>query len=53
MQVYKKVPRQKCRDITGRNPIQVRWLDTKKQGENNPKYISRLVAKDVKQGFDP
>lgn len=49
MQVYKKVQRQNCRDTFGRSPIQVRWVDTNKHGENNPKYRSRLVAK----GFKP
>lgn len=46
MQVHKKVPKQTCRDVTGRGPIKVRWVDTNKQGEANPKYRSRLVVKE-------
>ena len=37
MKVYKKVPIQKCTDLTGRQPIQVRWVDTNKQDKANPK----------------
>jgi hypothetical protein len=40
MQVYKKVPIQRCKDLTGKMPIKVRWIDTNKQDEANPKYRS-------------
>lgn len=53
MQVYRTVPKQRCRDVTGWEPIKVRWVDTNKQDEANPKYRSRLVAKDYKKGSDP
>lgn len=43
--VYDKVPKQRCRDLTGREPIKVRWVDTIKQDEVIPKYRSRLAAK--------
>lgn len=50
IQVYRKVSKQRCRDVTGREPIKVRWVDTNKQDEINSKYRSRLVAKDYKTG---
>ena len=53
MQVYKKVPIRRCKDMTGKMPIKVRWIDTNKQDEANPKYRSRLVAKDFKKFNDP
>ena len=46
MQVYHKVPIQRCKDEPGKLPIKVRWVDTNKQDESNPKYRSRLVSKD-------
>jgi hypothetical protein len=49
MKVYQKVPIQKCKDLTGKMPIKVRWIDTNKQDEANPKCRSRLVAKDFKR----
>lgn len=52
-QVDKNVPRKRCRDTSGKNPIQVRWVDTNEQGNINPKNRSRLVAKGFKQGGDP
>lgn len=36
MNVYRKVPRQRCHDLTGNNPINVRWTDADKQDTNNP-----------------
>ena len=53
MQVYRKVPIQRRKDETGKLPIKVRWVDTNKQDESNPKYRSRLVAKDFKKHSDP
>ncbi len=37
MKVYRKVPIQRCKDLTGRMPIKVRWIDTNKQDERNPR----------------
>jgi hypothetical protein len=34
-------------------PIKVHWINTNKQDEMNPKYRSRLVAKDFKRYNDP
>lgn len=28
MKVYTKLPLQRCKDMTGKPPIQVRWIDT-------------------------
>ena len=53
MKVYKMVKRQRCRDLTGKGSIAVRWVDTNKQDEVNPKYRSRLVAKQFKKHGDP
>lgn len=53
MQVYETASRRRCRDVTGKNPIQVRWIDTHKQGDIIQKFRSRLVAKDFKKEADP
>ena len=53
MQVYKKVSVQSCKDVTGKMPNQVRWIDTNKQDEGNSKYRSRLVAEEFKRYHDP
>eukprot|EP00973_Karenia_brevis_P042751 5916416-Karenia_brevis.AAC.1 len=53
MKVYKKVLRSKCHQLTGRDPIGVRWVDVNKQDNENPLYRSRLVAKQFKTGNDP
>lgn len=53
MKVYTKFPFQRCKDMTGKPPIQVRWIDTNKQDEINPKCRSRLVAKDFNRWADP
>lgn len=36
MKVYKKVLRQRCRDMTRKDPIKVMWIDTNKQDAKNP-----------------
>ena len=33
---------------TGRRPISVRWVDVNKGDEQNPRYRSRLVARQLK-----
>ena len=38
--------------MTGKMPIKVRWVDTNKQDEINPKYRSRFVAKEFKRYVD-
>ena len=45
MNVYKKVSLDECRARTGNGPIQCRWIDINKGDRKNPKYRSRLVAK--------
>ncbi len=46
--VWLKVPKTTARATTGRNPISVRWVDVNKGDELNPKYRSRLVARQMK-----
>ena len=46
--VWLKVPRDRARAVTGRNPISVRWVDVNKGDELEPKYRSRLVARQMK-----
>ena len=53
MGVYTKVPRQKCMEVTGRGPIQVRWVDINKGDEANPNYRSRLAAKEFRTDVRP
>eukprot|EP00973_Karenia_brevis_P093559 12417904-Karenia_brevis.AAC.1 len=53
MGVYRKVPIQKCFEMTGKAPIGVRWIDVNKQDNEHPRYRSRLVAKEFKTQNDP
>jgi len=46
--VWLKVPRQQCYDVTRRPPITVRWVDVNKGDDDNPRYRSRLVARQLK-----
>ena len=48
MKVYKKVPRAKCFEATGKAPISVRWIDVNKGDTSAPNYRSRLVAREYK-----
>eukprot|EP00973_Karenia_brevis_P081866 11349902-Karenia_brevis.AAC.1 len=53
MGVYKKVPLTRCYELTGKGPIDVRWIDINKQDAKNPLYRSRLVAKQFRTNNDP
>ena len=46
--MYKKVPKIRWQNVTGKRPIQVRWIDVNKGDDENPVYPSRLVAKEFK-----
>ena len=46
--VWVKVPKQRARQKTGRQPISVRWVDVNKGDELAPNYRSRLVARQIK-----
>lgn len=46
--LYTKVPMQECRNITGRDPIGTRWVDTHKEDSAHPEYRSILVAPEIK-----
>ena len=50
MQVCTKVPVQMCKDVTGKMPIKVRWIQASRR---NPKCRSRLVAKKFRRYHDP
>ena len=39
--------------MTGKGPIQVRWVDINKGDDAHPNYRSRLVAKEFKNGVRP
>ena len=51
--VYEKVDAEECWNVTGKGPISVRWIDINKGDAANPKYRSRLVAKEFNTGVDP
>ena len=46
--VWQKRPRQEAFAATGRAPISVKWVDVNKGDDVNPKYRSRLVARQLK-----
>ena len=46
--VWVKVPYQRAYDCTGKPPISVRWIDTKKGDEEEPNNRSRYVARQLK-----
>ena len=53
MKVYRKVPVTKCWEITGNDPIAVRWVDINKGDTDHPDYRSRLVAKEYRVDVRP
>ena len=46
--VWAKWPRRLAKQRTGKGPISVRWVDVNKGDDLNPKYRSRLVARQLK-----
>ena len=48
--LYKKVPRAKCYEATGRAPIKSGWIDTNKGDQETPNYRSRWVGKEYNNG---
>ena len=46
--VWLKIPKQDARRRSRRPPISVRWVDVNKGDDINPKYRSRLVARQLK-----
>ena len=46
--VWSKRPKEEARRRTGRKAISVRWVDTNKGDDINPRYRSRLVARQLK-----
>ena len=53
MGVYEKVDINEAWSETGKAPIAVRWVDINKGDTTNPKYRSRLVAKEFNTGVCP
>ena len=52
MGVYDKVDLREAYEVTGKAPIAVRWVDVNKGDSANPKYRSRLVAKEFNTGVN-
>ena len=48
--VYTKVDIQEAWRVTGKGPIDVRWVDINKGDIKEPEYRSRLVAKEINRG---
>ena len=46
--VWVKRPKSEARKRTGKGAISVRWVDVNKGDEHNPRYRSRLVARQIK-----
>ena len=46
--VWQKRPLSEARKVTGKGAISVRWVDVNKGDDANPKYRSRLVARQLK-----
>ena len=52
--VWTKRPRQEAYQKMDKAPITVKWIDVNKGDDKNPKYRSRLVAREIrKTGADP
>ena len=48
-EVYTRRTLKECYEVTGRPPIQLRWVDTNKGDDSSPEYRSRLVVKELKK----
>ena len=46
--VYLKVPIEECYQVTGKEPLGIRWIDINSRGDEFEEYRSRLVAKEIK-----
>ncbi len=49
MGFYEEVPNQDCWENTGKSPVGVTWVDTKKGGKENPEHGCRLLTKEIKK----
>ena len=47
-EVHVKRPITECLEVTGKQPISLKWLDSNKGHSEKPNYQSRLVVRDVK-----
>ena len=50
--VWQKVSRTYAKEVSGRNPITVKWIDINKGDDANPVYRSRLVAREVRMPWE-
>ena len=46
---YKVVSMDECWKETGKPPVTLKWIDINKGDEENPRYRSRLVAREIKK----
>ena len=49
--VYEYSTLKECRERTGANPVETRWIDINKGDDANPPYRSRWVAKDFRKSW--
>ena len=50
--VWYKRPRAEAMRVTGKAPITVKWLDVNKGDDENPRYRSRLVARELRMPWE-
>ena len=53
MKVWTKAAREECLRVTGKPPIKLRWVDVNKGDDKDPKYRSRIVAKEIRKDVRP
>ena len=46
--IYEKVPLEECYEVTGRKPIDLKWIDKNKGDAQRENYRSRLVVREIK-----
>ena len=50
--IYHKVPIAETHDYTGKGPVGTKWVDISKGDQDDPEYISRRVAMEIKRKHD-
>lgn len=50
--IYRRVPLSEC-TAKGLKPVTTKWIDLNKGDDNNPRYRSRWVAREIKQAKKP
>jgi len=46
--IYTKVPLRQCKQRTGKQPLDTRWIDHNKGDDKRPNYRSRMVVREIK-----